>query len=356
MSNMTFADRYASAGLAPTPALIVSREEPAKRIVQSIDKLKTLGLVSIYFGNVGHDLTWFRDEFRKDDPSFSLINNQNETILLAALVLSELILAGKPIAILALIAGSVAGLRKPQDCEWLLQQAKQKALDLSVAEREPVEFEPKLTFTPTAKLKDEVAGLGEGDWPTLIALLGKIRTESHQSLTAISNQAAGALSALKKGNSNLREESQMLWWIFGGHSSSLERNFNTLTPNQAAIVSAIDLGNLTTSHYGPIAAPAMLERILGLAKRPAKNALISELDKTLDSIPKGDLNKLEINHQALPPQIAPIATAIELSRSLGVGAWGNLFTEKTGLSSSIELPPLELAEQLYYEHLLGQFL
>lgn len=355
MTNMTFADRYAAAGLAPNPTLITSRQEPTKRIVENITDSQIFGLVGRYYGIQDFDLTWFRDEFQKNDQSFSLITNENETVLLAALVLDELVKAEKAVAILALISGAVAGTRKPKDCDWLLQFAKQKLLDLSVEDRKSVEFEAKVAYTQTPKLKEEVAALAEGDWVNLVAILGRIRLESQQSMSTMSGQATKAIAALKHHNANLREESQMLWWIFGGHSSSLERNFNTLNPHQAAVVGSIDLGNLTTSYYGPVAASAMLERVLNLSKR-TKAGQSSELVKILDSFSKTDLEKLEIEHRKLPPRIAPIATAIELARTLGAGAWGNLFQEKTGISSTLSLEPLELAEQIYCEHLLGEIL
>lgn len=355
MTNMTFADRYASAGLAPNPTLIESRQEPAKRIVESITNDQIFGLVGRYYGIHDFDLSWFRDEFQKNDQSFSLINNENETVLLAALVLSDLVDAEKPVAILALISGAAAGLRSPVDCDWLLQLAKQKRINLSVEDRKPVDFEAKVNSTQTSKLKEEVAALAENDWVALIAILGKIRMESQQSMSTMSTQATKAIAALKDENEYLREESQMLWWIFGGHSSSLKRSFSTLSPYQTAVASSIDLGTLTTSYYGPVAASAMLERVLSLSKRP-KGAQTTELNKILDSFSKTDLQELKINHFKLPARIAPITTAIELARTLGVGAWCNLFQEKTGLSATLTLEPLELAEQIYCEHLLGQFL
>ncbi|MCU1725408.1 hypothetical protein NTD86_00200 [Pseudomonas sp. 7P_10.2_Bac1] len=355
MTSMTFADRYASAGLAPNPTLIASRQEPAKRIVENITNDQIFGLVGRYYGIHDFDFSWFRDEFQKDDPSFSLINNENETVLLSALVLSDLVENEEAVAILALISCSAAGLRTPVDCTWLLQLAKQKRINLSVEDRKPIKFTPKVSSTQTIKLKEEVAALAENDWATLIAILGKIRTESQQSMSNMSTQATNALVALKEENEYLREESQMLWWIFGGHSSSLKASFSTFTPHQTAFVGSIDLGILTTSNYGPIAASAMLERVLSLSKRP-KGAQSTELSKVLDSFSKADLQRLEINHSKLPARIAPIATALELARTLGVGAWGNLFQEKTGLDATVTLDPLDLAEQLYCEHLLGQHL
>lgn len=66
----------------------------------------------------------------------------------------------------------------------------------------------------------------------------------------------------------MREESQMLWWLTGGYSRAFNRSFTTFSTQQAAITAAIDLGALTnSSEFGPVAIPAMLERVILTAKR-----------------------------------------------------------------------------------------
>ena len=84
MDEFKFADRYAQAGLAPSGPLIVAREEPARRIVSTIIDSNILDLVAAYYGSTDVDLAWFRDEFAKEDPSFSLVNNEREARVLAA--------------------------------------------------------------------------------------------------------------------------------------------------------------------------------------------------------------------------------------------------------------------------------
>jgi len=153
----------------------------------------------------------------------------------------------------------------------------------------------------------------------------------------------------------MREESQMLWWIFGGHSRSLCRGFSCLDSYQAALVGAVDLANLTTfTLLGPIAAPAMLERVIASSKKqkaPSAKSLLA----TLESFDQSDLNNLEISTE-LPARITPVSSAIDLARTLGKGAWHQRFKTLTGVDASIELEPISLAVQLYHEHLLGQLL
>lgn len=356
MAKITFADRYAQSALSPGAQIITSRQESTNRIVSSVKVDGTLDLVAAYYGSPDVDLTWFRDEFAKEDASFSLVNNERETKVLAALILEQLVESARPDAILAIITGSVMGHRQPTEAEWLLRVAKEALGQLSVTNREPETVETTVTSTYTPKLKEEIAAIGEGDWATLLVALGKMRTESQSSATTVASQSTKALKALDREIDLLREESQMLWWLFSGHSKSLERSFSVFSPPQAAVVGAFDLGTLTTvSHLGPVAAPAMLERIIALSKK-TKGTQAIELSKIIDDFTPEDLERLEADSTKLPPRLAPVTTAINFARTMGVGGWHARFLSKTGLDASFVSEPLTLANQLYREHLLGQLL
>lgn len=356
MAKFNFADRYAEAGLAPTSQAIANRQAPADRIVGGATSAMVLDLVGAYYASPGLDLAWLRDEFAKEDASFSLVNNERETRVLAAYILGALVAAGNAQAILAVLTGGVAGLRKPSEAPWLLREAASELLSRSVAERRTAEIDTKVAGTATPKLADEIAALPVNDWPGLLVMLGKIRSEAQSSANTTSRQATAALRALDLKVEYLREESQMLWWLFGGHSRSLQRSFVMFGAQQAALVGAVDLGALTTvSRMGPVAAPAMLERIIILARRaeetPARN-----LASAVDGLPEEDLRRLEVFQDTLPARLAPVTAAIDLARTMGTGAWYARFRERTGLEATMALDPVAMGEQLYREHLLGQLM
>ncbi|KPB26887.1 MULTISPECIES: GTPase-associated system all-helical protein GASH [Pseudomonas] len=356
MAKITFADRYAQSALSPSAQIITSRQESAIRIVSSVLEAGTLDLVAAYYGCPDVDLSWFRDEFAKEDASFSLVNNERETKVLAALILEQLVANARPDAILAIITGSVMGHRPATEAEWLLRDAKEALGKFSVSNREPETVQTTVTSTYTAKLKEEISAIEDGDWAELLAGLEKIRAESRASATTVATQSTSALKALDRELDLLREESQMLWWLFSGHSKSLERSFSVLSPSHAAVVGAVDLGTLTTvSHLGPVAAPAMLERIIALSKK-TKGGQAIELSKVIDNFTPEDLERLETLSTTLPPRLAPVTTAINLAKTMGVGGWHVRFSSQTGLDASFASEPMALANQLYRENLLGRLL
>ncbi|MDK9585741.1 GTPase-associated system all-helical protein GASH [Lelliottia wanjuensis] len=356
MTTLTFADRYAEAGLSPSPEVITSRQGSVKRIVENITDNHILDLVCFYYGSTNINLDWFRDEFVKDDASFSLVNKEREARVLSASVLGELIDDENAVAILAVCVGSAKGLRLPLQSTWLLVHAEECLMRLAVEERAFEEIPLKIAPTITAKLDEEITALGStNDWATLITLLGKIRTEAQTSARTTATQSISILKKFERQKALMREESQMLWWLTGGYSRTFNRNFTTFSPQQAAIVGAVDLGDLTSSsRLGPVAIPAMLERVILSAKK-GRGAQPKELAAAIDGFTVEELESLNVSSR-LPARLAPISTAIELARTIGVGAWHQQFQARTGFESSIQLELNPLAEQLYREHLLGQLL
>ncbi|QHD04240.1 GTPase-associated system all-helical protein GASH [Pseudomonas sp. R76] len=356
MSTYTFADRYAQSALSPSATIITSRQTSADRIIENVTIAQILDLAAAYYGSPDVNMHWFRDEFAKEDASFSLVNNEREMTVLAALILERLVDQEMPEVILAIVAGHVSGLRSPAEADWLLHATKEALGCLAVTNREPGVVEVKINGTHNPQLKGEIAELAEGDWEGVLAALPKIRSEAQSSDTNVAVKTSEGLKALNREVELLREESQILWWLFSGYSKSLHRNFNALNAPQAALAGAIDLGVLTTaSHLGPIAAPAILERVIAAAKK-AKGVQSIELATVIDGFSTDDLERLEESSVEPPPRLAPISTAIRLAKNAGPGAWYARFLTETGLHSSIKIEPSALATQLYYEQLLGQLL
>ncbi len=358
MSQFTFADRYSEAGLSPTAEKILLREKPVGNIVENIEKQQIVALAQFYYGCTGLDMNWFRDAFAEEDASFSLVNNEREARVLSALVLGALIHEQNSQAILAVSIGNVRGQRTPPQSDWLVFDAEAAFLSGSVNFRAYKSVPNQVNPTFTQKLLEELKAAAEApELVTLAALLTKVREEARSSALNTSKQVAAALEACNRQLSLMHEESQMLWWLTGGRSKTLSRSFDAFTSAQAALIGALDLGMLTTySPLGPVAIPAMLDRVMALAKKTRSTALAElPLHTLIDSFTPEDIEKFDIS-QTLPPFLAPVSAAIALVKTTGVNVWHSRFSQKTGLDASLSLTPVMMAEQLYREHLLGRLL
>lgn len=355
MAKFTFADRYSEAGLEPSSEKINSRHEPVKRIITDITDAQLVDLVLFYYGFSSDNLEWFRDEFAQEDAGFSLVNNERESRILASLVLSGLVDEENSKAILAVISAGIKGTRIPSQSNWLLSAAEESFLRLSVEERRLTEVQTKISPPAPSKLGSEITELGQTNtWDALTSILGKMREEYRTSAVSSAKQVTDVLEEFEHRTSVMQEESQMLWWLTGGYSRTFERSFSTFGPMQAAVVGAVDLGTLTTyTQLGPIAIPAMLERVISASKKSKKQA--SSLASVIDSFTAVELKMLNVPHH-LSPILAPVSCAIDSARIVGTGLWHTLFQTKTGLDANAEFSPLILGEQLYREHLLGQLL
>jgi hypothetical protein len=355
MAKFTFADRYSEAGLEPSSEKINSRYEPVKRIIEDITDAQLIDLVLFYYNFPSVNLDWFRDEFAQEDSGFSLVNNKREAHILASLVLSGLIDEENSKAILAVISAGVKGARTPSQSVWLQSAAEESFLRLSVKDRELAVTQTKIAPPGPTKLGTEITELGQTNtWEALINILGKMREEYRVSAISSAKQITGILEAFERRTLIMQEESQMLWWLTGGYSRTFERSFSTFGPMQAAVAGAVDLGTLTTyTQLGPIAVPAMLERVISASKKLKKQP--SNIASAIDSFTVDELKMLDVpNH--LPPELAPVSYAIDSARTVGAGLWHTLFQTKTGLDANAEFSPLALGEQIYREHLLGKLL
>jgi len=356
MADFVFADRYAEAGLAPTAQVITARQASAERILEEANSAQILDLASAYYSRPELDLKWFRDELGKEDSTFSLINNERETRVLAAAILGEMVAAGRPVAILCILTGNVVGHRPPAEAEWLLHDAKKAMAQVSVEERTPKVVDTKIAGTTNPKLNDEIAALALNDLVTLQTLLNHVRAEATSSVRAVSAQASKALAEIGRQLNLQREEGQILWWLIGGHSRNLERPFASWGPLQVALIGALDLASLTTvSRLGPVAAPALLDRVIRLAA-PPQAAGAQSLANAVDTLDREEIAKLPLLADKVPDFLSPVMSALNLAKSVGVGAWHARFQENTGLGADIVCEPEALAVQLYREHLLAQLL
>lgn len=346
--DFDFADRYAQAGLQPTPEIIAVRQLSAARVYENAERRQLLDLVSAYYG-LRPELTWFRDELRKEDPTFSLITGQRESVILAATILAAKVAEGDPTSILGIVVGSVQGKRAPVEAVWLLDEAHSAMSKNATTARIPRQFATPIRHSITPKLADEIAAAS--DLAGLGQVLLKVRNESQATAEFVAKQVTDALLVLNENAGYQREESQILWWLFGEHSRSLNKPFGAFRPAQAALVGGIELGELSTaSVLGPVAAPAVLDRVLRGAKKDSKAQPIT-LRTAVDGLGT-DLPKLK-SEPPERPGICPVLTALRKAKEIGGGVWGNAFHTATGLDAGMEFEAIELAQQVYYEHLLG---
>lgn len=355
MSRYSFADQYRAANMAPGPEIISLRQEAVEKLLPDLDNDKLLELTRIYFGlDCSSDNNWFRDAFLKTDPSFSLIDNKREASLLSVCLLSAALDSGKINAAFIPVIASVSGHREPLLQPEFIQEAQQTLIDYSFESRNNVPADlNKIKIPAKSKVAPELDKLVDED--TLTSLANIVKSSSDEASRALNEsirQILNVLTPLANQVSELREEVSMLWWFIGNHSRILNKPFSDLDIGVAAMMAGLDLAALTHGDSSPVAAPAILQRIINSRKKVSKAPLT--LAQTVNLLPPDLLKSLNlpVNYGKVA-DFCIITTAINKSQEIGQGeAWYQAFKKTTGLDAQIQLSPLDLAIQMYQETLL----
>lgn len=355
MSSYNFADRYKSAGLAPGNDVIVLRQVPFEKLRKNADISVILDLSRLYYGlPLPGGAEWFREAFAENDLGFSMIDNEREASVLAACLLGAIIDDGNIYAAIAPLVAGAGGARTPLSNDDFIEHARQAIAKHSVASR-------RLSSADPSKIKQPVKGKafttidGVIDEPELTALAEAVKalaTDSLEATKALSNQISSVIKPVVEQVRDLREEVDMLWWYVGGWSRILEKPFAELDIGTAALMAGLDLSHLVKGESGPVAAPAILHRLIVSQRSEGKTPL--PLDLAIDTIPAGTLSNFAFNSKiAEVADLCPILCALMKAEDIGTGSsWHAAFKKTTALEATIEFQPLELAMQVYREALL----
>jgi hypothetical protein len=358
MAPFTFADTYRAAGLSPGPDIIRLRQEPFDKLRKSIKPSNVVDLTRLYFGLPAPDAaTWLRDAFAEADPSFTLVDNQREVSVLAVCLLSVALEDGHASAGLAPIVAAAAGNRTPVVRPEFVEEARQRLHERAVDARRRASADPR-QITPFAKADSKVpaaaAALAQaGDFAKTAEIFKLVSEESSQARKTLADQFHQVLVPLIAEVTYLREELDMLWWYVGGWSLVLERPFTELEPALAAAMAGLDLASLTKGDVGPVAAPAILSRLIS-ASRKTDSRKVAIRD-AVDGFGGNAFERLDLDGERLKrvPDVCPVLTAFLKAHEIGKSpTWHQPFAKVSHMKATATFHPLELAMQVYREALL----
>lgn len=359
MAGFNFADRYKAAGLSPGPEIIRLRQEPFDTLREAMSSDRAISLVRLFFGlsePVENSNSWFREAFAEVDPSFTMIDNAREAAVLSSCLLSATFQErneGHVEAGLAVLT-TAANNRQPIFLPTLSEEAQYHLDTLSVEMRTPPKVAVSTIRRPGAsEVAEDVDRLAQSpDWNNAIPIFKKVSEDSQALMNALTGQTSTVLMPLARQVALLQEEVNMLWWYVGGWSKALDRPFIDLDLPVAAVIAGVDLAGLVQTVPGPVAARALLHRVIWTGRR--KKATTIKVKDTIDAIPNDALQKLKFtNILNRIPDICPLLTALQKAAEIGKGtAWHQAFRKTTSLSEEVAFTPLDLSMQVYREALL----
>ena len=348
------ADWYRVSRIDPIGDDLVKRSTSIETIVGAVDTNKAVDLARLFLRSKSVSAEFkeqFALDFQSDDPTFRMRDNELELCLLAGAVIAQYVETkrtdvGDSMA-LALISGACPALRPSVLLPDVVTIAKnylfQEAQRVRAYRHSPeikglsLEWEQLLTKVKETAANKDLSATVEALGTPLLAGVG-----------AVTKSAKEAIEHLDTLVATLSEQTNVLWWLFAGTSSELVRPYSDIPPPVACLIAGKELADLTEVMPGPIAATAVLDKILSNCSDKTEN--VSFVD-AIDAVDPEWKQKCLVPAESRLDELSPIHMAFR--KSANGAAWIKSFESASGIKlKKASLSPVELANQMYNERLL----
>jgi hypothetical protein len=250
-------------------------------------------------------------------------------------------------AALAVNTASMKGARTPQLPMNLGAIGESAIGEFSETTRKRVRIQAQPLLTVNL---DEVITSAKAEYGAApLKAIGLIADTFNLAFGQVSRQHTRTLQAVEGLLLVQDEELQMLWWLMGQRSISLDCAFRDIPEFARPIVFASELSGITASMPGPLSVKAILSRT-GLTDReeiPLSKVINAADDQWLQkSVPERDLSFVT----------TPIHFGIKRRMETGAGSdWIAGWAAAAGIAGDLKMTSLAIALQFYREQLLLVF-
>jgi len=362
-----FADWYRLVDLKPDAETLTNRWHIINEYRKEASTEQWLDVIRIF---LGADLSAVRTSgqfaqlFKAADPLFSLANDIELRVLAGAALIHRLSVPAPDADTVALgLASAYFAGRGPQGTfPGAVEQALQYLQDEGLRVRE--ESDALAQVKLSASLKD----FKKIDLPDITATQTWAALESHfrtvvewnnellTVLRRLQSSFSSAVEAFKKTTSSgtigaLKEESNILWWLFSERSRDLQTPFAEIGFPGGILLVSKEVADLTALLPGPASIGSVLGKALAnCGATPEKVRLKDAVNAAPRDWREQWMSSLD---SSTVEDLTPIIRSIRLSLSTGEPeTWTPAYDKSGGLKAKLTLAPLDLATQLYTESLL----
>jgi hypothetical protein len=347
-----FADWYRVVSLDPRPELLLQRWKAIEAFTNDASVLDILDLTRIFYALKPKQdtlLERLRTGFKATDESFPMRGNDAELQVLAGAALVDFLRHSDGwnwAAALALVVAGFGSHRK--SIVAAIPSLAANHLTKASAELRSKKLKAPISSEFVPKLKEVQTALQSNQMPSVAEPLNLTLTAASNAIQQLMEWAADVSTqeALRT------EESQILWWLFGGHSRDLDTRFSKLAEPSAILISAKELSDLTLAMPGPLSARAFLDVVIKSA-HPDLQGGQSLLDTVSACTLDWQRSLITISGLGDVDELCPIHCAV--ARSVDAGgkkAWQAAYSSVTRLKASDKFQALDLSHQVYRERLL----
>lgn len=266
--NSMFGEWYRQAEIEPKPSELEERWKGVESLKAKSDTEYAANLVRLHFTLAGLPddfIEGFRKVFFDIDSTFRMIGNDNELRVLAGAILYGVIQRNDAFSdgiSLVVLAAAFPELRKKAPSGDLLKAAQKHIFDRGVVVRSVApKGKPALNDIETT-LNTWKTNLAAGTAPVWAEVEVTLRALA-DNVAKVNQSVDARLTLAQRQHEILLEESNIIWWLFGGAVKGTQAQYSGLSAAEAAFSAAKDLSSLTQVLPPPIASPVYLERALG---------------------------------------------------------------------------------------------
>lgn len=356
-----FADWYRAAGLQPKAEDLEKRWRGLENFAKKIKIQNAIELVRLYYLRPPQATDFvdrYSASFQAADPTFPMRENGLELQVLAGATIAHIIVKTQTevtdALALAMLCGYCQGQRQNILNGEIIGYARTYLAQEAVRVRESDgEFEVTEPDVDLDALLDTLTSAATGG--NLTVIKEPIRPPFEQLASAISELVTSINEVGEKLTlefNTRREESNILWWVFGEHSRDLDTRMAELQLPFAALVAGKELADLVKVIPGPIAASAFLDKMLRFVD-PALSKSTSIKD-AVNAAPREWRGRLIEDAAARSiDDLCPVNLAIQKSLEFEKPTeWLTPFDRISDLKSKGAMAPLDLATQVYNERML----
>lgn len=353
-----FAEWYRAAGLEPKAEDLEKRWEALEAFGNDIEVVHALELVRIFYSRphpAGNFIDEYASSFHEVDKNFPMRENALELQVLSGATIAHIVETTRTTVTdaiaLAMVCGFCQGLRKDLLNGEIVDYARTYLASEAAKVREGTTFQ---IATPDVDLKDLLEALPAAASGTPATVKVPVRPPFEKLADAILNLSS-SVNAMGQSIANeitaRREESDILWWVFGEHSRESGKRMSELLLPFASLVAGKELADLVRLIPGPLAARAFLDKMLRFVD--AELVTHTSIKEAINSAPSDWKERVIAGGMKEVGDLCPIhvAAAKSLEASSPTG-WLGPFDKSTGLKSRTSIAPLDLASQIYHERVL----
>lgn len=277
------------------------------------------------------------EQFRSSDVNFPLTSNENVLNVLSQIALCAMFEEGSDFSdILAEAVSCALFLEQFEKSEIPYYNYALKHLS------ETHESTNAIIIEHEGKLNECLVSLEDNEDEESIIL------DDSQNIAIIKS-----LQILVKDNARLKEETNVLWWLFGEYSLLNEKYFSEIGPLKMIAFAARELSDLNDSSVRLGAAKQLLSKAISISNsgKPLKKKF--SIEEIVSSCSKEERQKI-LHGLPTPIELTPCLLALSVSNEFEeLSLWKAAFARKAGnVSVSVAFNAAELSFQLYNEILL----